>query len=213
MLEKISLIAQSAIRIINYDGKNIYFDPFKLERKYKNDADYIFITHSHYDHFSEEDIIDIKKQNTKIVIPNELYEKTIALGFDEANILLVEPNNDYEIDEIKFQTIPAYNINKNFHKREYNWVGYIVLIDGKKMYIAGDTDCIDEAKNIDVDIAFVPVGGTYTMNYLEAVELVKEMKPKLAIPIHYKTIVGSLEDAIKFKELLKDEVEVEILMK
>ena len=213
MLEKISLIAQSAIRIINYDGKNIYFDPFKLERKYKNDADYIFITHSHYDHFSEEDIIDIKKQNTKIVIPNELYEKTIALGFDEANILLVEPNNDYEIDEIKFQTIPAYNINKNFHKREYNWVGYIVLIDGKKMYIAGDTDCIDEAKNIDVDIAFVPVGGTYTMNYLEAVKLVKEMKPKLAIPIHYKTIVGSLEDAIKFKELLKDEVEVEILMK
>lgn len=212
-MENISLIAQSAIRIIDDNGNIIYFDPFKLEGNYQNDADYIFITHSHYDHFSEEDIIDIKKENTKIIVPDDLYEKTIKLGFDEANILLVEPNHDYEIDEIKFQTIPAYNINKNFHKREYNWVGYIVLIDGKKMYIAGDTDCIDEAKNIDVDIAFIPVGGTYTMNYLEAVELVKEMKPKLAIPIHYKTIVGSLEDAIKFKELLKDEVEVEILMK
>lgn len=212
-MENISLIAQSAIRIMTSDGKNIYFDPFKLEGNYRNDADYIFITHSHYDHFSEEDIIDIKKENTKIIIPNDLCEKVINLGFDETNILLVEPNHNYEIDEIKFKTIPAYNINKNFHKKEYNWVGYIVLIDNKKMYIAGDTDCIDEAKSIDVDIAFVPVGGTYTMNYIEAVELVKEMKPKLAIPIHYKTIVGSTDDAINFKELLKDEVEVEILMK
>ena len=213
MMEKISLIVHSAIRIKSNDGKIIYFDPFRLEDNYKNDADYIFITHSHWDHFSPEDILKIKKDTTKIISPNDIEEKIRKLGFNQKDILYVIPNEDYLIDDINFSTMPAYNLDKDFHKKEYNWVGYIINIDNKKMYIAGDTDNIPEAKNIKCDIAFLPVGGTYTMTFKEAADLVKAIKPEIAIPIHYKSVVGTLEDAYNFKDLLKDIVDVKILMK
>ena len=204
----IDLIAQYAIRIEDSNGNIIYFDPFKIDEKYENDADVIFITHSHYDHFSPEDIDLIRKPNTKIIIT-----KAIDCGFDENNILKVIPNNEYEFDEIKFRTIPAYNTNKQFHKKEYNWVGYIVEVDDEIVYIAGDTDITEEALKVKCDIACIPVGGTYTMTAEEAADLVKKILPrKFVIPTHYKTIVGSDEDAIKFKKLLQDVVEVKVLM-
>lgn len=208
MIDNIDLISQSALRI-RYNDKLIYFDPYLLNNKYKNDADYIFITHLHYDHFSPDDILSIKKDNTKIVIPYDLSDQVKKLGFND--ILLIKPNNSYYIDDIKFDTVPAYNINKDFHKKEYNWVGYIINLD-RIIYIAGDTDNIDEIRNIKCDIACVPIGGTYTMDVLEAVNLIKCIKPKITIPIHYKTIVGTVEDAYRFKSLLKDITYVEILM-
>ena len=212
MIDNISLIAQSAVRIKDILGRIIYFDPFKLEDEYVKDADYIFISHPHFDHFSPDDILKIKKERTKIIAPIELNDKIKKLGFNEHDVMLVEPNNEYEIENIIFQTIPAYNINKDFHKREFNWVGYIVVIDGKRIYFAGDTDCTDEARRVKCDVAFVPIGGTYTMTCDEAVGLIKEIKPGLAIPMHYATIVGSVDDALNFKELLKDDAHVEILM-
>ena len=211
MLENIEVIAQSAIRIKNQENKIIYFDPFKLEKQYKNDADYIFITHQHFDHFSPKDILKIKNENTKIIAPRDLEKE--KLDFKKDNVLLVEPSREYNIDEIKFSTIHAYNINKNFHKKEFNWVGYVVEVDNEKIYVAGDTDNTEEARNVECDIACVPIGGTYTMTYKEAVDLILAIKPKVAIPIHYKTIVGTEEDAQNFKELLKNDVEVKILMK
>ena len=208
MIEKIKLISQSAIRI--EDNKIIYFDPFKLTNEYNNDADIIFITHSHYDHYSKEDILKIKKETTKIVVPEELYKTVLDLGFKE--IITVKPNNEYIVDEYRFKTVPAYNINKDYHKKEYNWVGYIISINSKVLYIAGDTDNIPEINNIVCDYAFVPVGGTYTMNYIEAAELIKTIKPLVAIPIHYKTVVGSTKDAYDFKKELNGLVDVKILM-
>lgn len=214
MLENISLIAQSAIRIKNKDGKIIYFDPYKLGYEGNSkDADYIFITHPHFDHFSPEDILKIKKNETKIIAPNELEEEIKKLNFQNENILLVIPNKEYTIDEINFSTIPAYNTNKDFHKKEYNWVGYVVNIDGKKLYIAGDTDNTEEARNVICDIACVPIGGTYTMTWQEAVELIKIIKPEVAIPIHYQTIVGSVEDAYNFERALENFTTVNIIMK
>lgn len=210
--ENIELIAQSAIKITNQSGKVIWFDPFKLKRVNEAKADIIFITHPHFDHFSPEDIKIIKMDGTRIVGPIELEEKILRLGFERNDILLVEPNKQYEIDGISFETIPAYNTNKDFHKKEYNWIGYIVTIDGKRIYAAGDTDNTEDARNVQCDIAMVPIGGTYTMTWKEAVELVKEIKPSLAIPIHYKTIVGTEDDAKNFKEELKDLIEVKILM-
>lgn len=212
MLENISLIAQSAIRIENKDKKIIYFDPYKLKNNLKNDADYIFVTHPHFDHFSPEDLLKIKKEDTKIIAPKELEQEIKKLDFNNENILLVYPNKKYIIDGIEFRTIPAYNINKEFHKKEYNWVGYLIKIDDKEIYIAGDTDNIEEARNLKCDIAFVPVGGTYTMTSKEAADLIKEMTPKIAVPIHYKTVVGTEEDAYQFKKLLENFVKVEILM-
>lgn len=212
MNEKIELIAQSAIRIETNNEKIIYFDPFKLNGRYNQDADFIFITHPHFDHFSPEDIERIKTNDTKIIAPKELSTKLEQLGVETDKIKLVKPNEQYELEEIIFETVPAYNINKDYHRKEYNWVGYIVTIDDKKIYVAGDTDNIEEARNIKCDIACVPVGGTYTMNHKEAAELIKAIKPKIAIPIHYKTIVGSEQDAENFKKELQDIVNVEILM-
>ena len=209
----IELIAQNAIRIEDQNGKIIYFDPFKIDEKYVNDADIIFITHSHYDHFSPEDIDLIRKSNTKIVITADLFDKVTDYGFDENDILTVVPNNEYEFCEIRFKTIPSYNTNKQFHKKEYNWVGYILEIDNEIVYVAGDTDITDEALSVKCDIACVPIGGTYTMTAEEAAELIKNILPrKYAVPTHYKTLVGSDADARKFKELLKDTVDVTILM-
>ncbi len=211
MIENISLIAHSAVKINCNNGKNIYFDPFELGKNYIGKAEYIFVTHSHYDHFSPEDILKIKTSETKIIAPKDLENNIKELGFDDENILLVMPNENYIIDGIEFNTIPAYNINKDFHKKEYNWVGYIVNIDGKKIYIAGDTDNTEEAQNVNCDIACVPVGGTYTMTAEEAADLIKKIKPEIAIPIHYGSIVGTVEDAYNFKELLDGFVKVEIL--
>lgn len=209
----IKLIAQNAIRIEKENGIIIYFDPFKINGRYLNDADVIFITHSHYDHFSPEDIRTIKKEDTKIVVTTDLMEKTIECGFRRSDILSVLPDNEYNFGGIKFKTIPAYNVNKQFHKREYDWTSYIVEIDDEIVYVAGDTDITEEALNVKCDIACVPVGGTYTMTAEEAAELIKNILPKkYAIPTHYKTVVGSYEDAVKFKEYLKNVVVVDILM-
>ena len=212
MIKNIELIAQSAIRIKSQDNKVIYFDPFKLGVNYNNDADLIYITHSHFDHFSPEDILKIKKEETKIIAPEDLRGEIEKIGFDERNVLLVKPNNDYNIENIEFSTIPAYNINKDFHKKEFNWVGYIVNIDGERVYVAGDTDNTEEARNVKCDIACIPIGGTYTMTYEEAADLINTIRPKVAIPTHYKTIVGTVQDAQKFKEKIAENIEVKILM-
>ena len=209
MIEKIKLISQSALRIDS--DIIIYFDPFKITDEFNNDADYIFITHSHYDHFSKEDILRIKKDTTKIIVPSDLYEECKKMGFSE--VMVVEPNKDYVIDNIRFKTVPAYNINKEFHKKEFNWIGYIIDVENNILYVAGDTDNIPEIRNINCDIAFVPIGGTYTMNYKEAVDLIKEIKPKIAVPTHYKTVVGSVDDAYNFKKELENIINVKILMK
>ena len=213
MVENFSVIVHSAIRIISKNQEIIYFDPFKLDNKFNQDADYIFVTHSHYDHFSPEDILEIKKEQTKIVVPKDLKREAEKLGFSKENILLVVPNENYNINQINIETVPAYNINKDFHKKKYNWVGYIITVDDTRIYVAGDTDNTEEAQNVKCDIAFVPIGGTYTMTYNEAAELIRIIKPTIAVPIHYGKIVGSEEDAMDFKEMLKNEdIKVEILI-
>ena len=210
MLENIEVLCHSSIKINK--GKVIYIDPFRITKNY-NDADIIFITHDHYDHYSEEDIDKIKKQDTIIVTPKKLFTKILEKGFEKDNIITVEPNKKYNVKGINFETIPAYNINKQFHPKENAWVGYIIELEGVKYYIAGDTDITPKNKEVKCDVAFVPVGGTFTMNYKEAAELVNEIKPKIAIPIHYGSIVGTEQDAIDFSKLLNSDIECKILMK
>lgn len=209
MLEGIKVLCHSSIKFEK--EQVIYFDPYKINEKY-NDADIIFITHSHYDHFSEEDILKVKKEETKIVVPEDLYNKSFKLKFDEANILIVKPNEEYEVNNIKFKTIPAYNVNKNFHPKTNNWVGYIITLDNVSYYIAGDTDITEENRKVKCDVAFVPIGGTYTMTAKEAANLVNEIKPKIAVPIHYGLIVGSKEDEEIFKNNVNNDIDVNVLL-
>ena len=210
MLNNIEVLCHSSIKINK--GIIIYFDPFKIEKNY-NDADIIFITHDHYDHYSEEDIDKVIKNNTIIVSPIDLLEKLLNKGLKKENIISVEPYEDYNIKNLKFSTIPAYNVNKQFHPRKNNWVGYLIELEGITYYIAGDTDITEDNKKIKCDVAFVPIGGTFTMNYQEASELINTIKPKIVVPIHYGSIVGTKEDAINFKKLINPEIECKILIK
>lgn len=114
---------------------------------------------------------------------------------------------------VKIKTIPAYNINKQFHPKENEWVGYVIEVEGTRYYIAGDTDITPENKQVKCDVALIPVGGTYTMNYQEGAELVNTIMPKIAIPTHYGSVVGEKEDGEKFKQLLNQEIKCEILIK
>lgn len=209
MIDGIQVLVHNCVRI--QKDKIIYTDPFKLDKNY-NDADIIFITHSHYDHFSPEDIEKVRGKNTIIVVTEDLYDKAKEIGFDESQIIIVKPNEKYVAQNINFEVIPAYNTNKSFHPKENNWVGYIIELDGKKYYIAGDTDIAEEAKNVVCDVAFVPVGGTYTMTAKEAAELVNIIKPTIAVPVHYGSIVGTKEDAIEFEKYLSNATQCRIML-
>ena len=209
MIENVKCLGHSTIKIKDKD-KIIYIDPYNIREDF-NDGDYIFITHNHYDHYSEEDIKKVKKENTIIVITEDLYNEVLNLGIFENKIIKVRPDKDYEIDNCKFSTIPSYNTNKKFHPRSNNWVGYILNIDNVKYYIAGDTDITEENKKVICDVAFLPVGGTYTMDYKEAAELANTINPKIVIPIHYGIVVGTKEDAFKFKNQVNENIKCEIM--
>lgn len=208
-IKNVEWLGHSTIKI-NNQNQVIYIDPYNIKQAY-NDADIIFITHSHYDHFSEEDINKVKKENTNIIITEDVFEKTLNLGFKESNIITVKPNESYQIYNIKFDTIPSYNVNKKFHPKENNWVGYVIDINEVKYYIAGDTDITDENKKVKCDVAFLPVGGTYTMDFEEAANLANIIEPKVVVPIHYGSIVGTLEDAENFKQRVKETIKCEIM--
>ena len=210
MLENIEVLCHSSIRFNK--GLIIYFDPFKINKDY-HEADIIFITHSHYDHYSEEDISKVIKDNTTIVVPKDLEDMVLQFGFAKEHIIVVSPNEEYSVLRINFKTIPAYNTNKNFHPKSNEWVGYIVNLDQTTYYIAGDTDITEENRQVKCDVAFVPIGGTYTMTYSEAAELINEIKPQIAVPIHYGLIVGNKEDANNFANLVDKEIECKILIR
>ena len=182
-------------------NKKIYIDPYELKEEVL-DADYIFCTHSHYDHFSIKDIEKIVKDNTKIVTVSSAKEDAVKLVGKE-NVLIVEPNENYEIDDIKFSTTYAFNVDKHFHPKANKWVGFIIELYNKKYYIAGDTDNIMEIRSVKADVAFLPVGGTYTMDYKEAANLANALDVKIVVPTHYGSVAGKKEDGENFKKLVK----------
>lgn len=206
----ISVNIQSSILISG--NIKIYFDPIKMDRKY--DADYIFITHSHYDHFSKEDILNIKNDNTVIIGPYDIYDKCLEMGFSKDRVIKVKPCEEYDYGVIRFKTVYAYNLNKNFHLKESNWVGYVLEFEGKKYYIAGDTDVIMDNLSVlkNIDVAFIPIGGTYTMDALEAADFVNKIKPKLVVPIHYGMVVGDEKDLIDFINNVDSDIKVNDLL-
>lgn len=202
-LNNISINCQSSIKIS--DGLTIYFDPYDIKEKIYN-ADYIFITHSHWDHFDLDSINNLVNEKTIIIGPSSVIEKLDS----NYKTLEVKPENTYNLNNISFMTVPAYNVDKEYHPKDAGYVGYIVTLNNVTYYIAGDTDALDELKVIKADVIFLPVGGTYTMTKEEAVELANTIKPKYAIPIHYGLAVGDELDAKYFVNNIDKEIESKI---
>lgn len=199
--------------MIAHRGNIYYLDPFNIQPKEK--ADVILVTHEHFDHLSLEDIKKVIKPDTYLVAPENCREKLRLL---KAGVIkLVKPGDSLEVRGARVEVVPAYNVNKFrapgvvYHPREEGSVGYVLELDGVRIYHAGDTDFIPEMRDLKVDIALVPVSGTFVMTAEEAAEAVNTFRPKIAIPMHYGAIVGSRSDAERFKELA--EVEVVILEK
>lgn len=203
-LDGINVLKHSSIRINK--GKIIYIDPFQIDIA-NHDADLILCTHSHYDHFSPEDIKAIANESTVLITTQDTQKDVEKIGFLDENVQYAKPGDIFNFEGIIIECIPAYNKFKEFHPKSKNWVGYLITIDEVTYYIAGDTDKTKEACQVQCDVAFLPVGGTYTMTYAEAASLANKIRPKYAIPTHYGSIVGELQDGISFVRLLDKDIE------
>lgn len=210
MINSFNVLCHSAVKI-EADNKIIYVDPYGIEEDFK-DADYICITHAHYDHFSPEDIMKVKKEDTIILITEDIYINVLKLGFKENRVAIVEPEAKYNIEGLLVETVSAYNIDKAFHPKDSGWVGYVFNLDCERIYVMGDTDAIPEASRVRCDLLFIPIGGTYTMDYAQAAKITNEIRPTIVVPTHYGKIVGSKEDAKNFACLVNKPIECKILI-
>jgi L-ascorbate metabolism protein UlaG (beta-lactamase superfamily) len=201
LLKKIHWLGHDGFRIDS--SQVIYIDPFQIQATVL--ADIILVSHDHFDHCSPDDIKKIQKKETVIVT-----DKASA-GKLTGDRRIMKPGDRVTVQGIEIEAMPAYNTNKQFHPKADGKLGFIITVEGVRLYHAGDTDFIPEMKNIKADIALLPVSGTYVMTADEAVEAALAIKPKFAIPMHYAAIVGSAADAQTFADRLKGKVEVRIL--
>ncbi len=201
---EIKWLGHSGILIKN--SKIIIIDPYQISENIEK-ADAILITHNHYDHCSIEDIQKITKPGTIIICPADCQSKITKLTEQQIELNIIHPGDSANINSIKIDVVPAYNLDKPFHPKQEEWCGYIIKINETIIYHAGDTDKIPEMQNLtghskkENFIALLPIGGKYTMDAEEAAEAALIIKPTLAIPIHYGSIIGDQEDAQEFVNL------------
>jgi L-ascorbate metabolism protein UlaG (beta-lactamase superfamily) len=186
---------------INAEGAVIYIDPWKLSEA-AHDATVVLVSHSHYDHYSAEDVAKVIGPDTKVMGPADVIGQ-------EGRGQAIEPGQKVIVNGVSITGVASYNPNKQFHPKDNDWLGFVVEIGSKRIYYAGDTDLTAEMKALtDIDIALLPVGGTYTMDAEEAAIAVEHIKPERAIPYHWGDIVGKHSDAQRFADNAKCEVKV-----
>jgi L-ascorbate metabolism protein UlaG (beta-lactamase superfamily) len=186
---------------ICYEKTVIYIDPWKI-KKSSHDAGLVLISHSHYDHYSPGDIEKVSTAVTKLIASADVVVK-------QKNGEALTPGNTVEFEGMRIEGVPAYNPDKQFHPKTNKWLGFVVEVGAKRIYYAGDSDIIDEMKALkDIDIAMLPVGGTYTMDAKQAADVTGYIKPKQAIPYHWGDIVGDENDAEKFDKLAQCDVKI-----
>ena len=201
--DKIAWLGHDGFRI-NAE-KTVYFDPYQIEGGPV--ADLILISHDHFDHCSPEDVAKIQGPETVIVTEKDSAKKL------KGDVRVLKSGETLNLGDVKIEAVPSYNTDKDFHPKKNGWLGFIVEIEGVKVYHAGDADFIPEMKDLEVDIALLPVSGTYVMTADQAVKAALAINPNLAIPMHYGAIVGDEQDALNFKKELEGKVEVSILEK
>lgn len=200
-LNHIAVNTQSSIRIEG--SKVLYFDPFKLEDP-RHDADLVFITHDHYDHFEPDSIADVRKEDTLLVAPESMKKKVLSeSGMPSDQCVFYGPGRRYGLEGVEIETVPAYNRLKPFHPKAKKWQGYIVKMDNIRYYVSGDTDVNEDIRKVQCDVAMIPIGGVYTMDKKQAADYVAQIKPGAVIPTHYGSIVGEKTDGQDFENYLK----------
>ena len=209
-ISNIEVFTQSSIRIRCGAG-TVYADPFRMKIS-PHDADIVLITHDHYDHFSPEDLAKVINPATILVVPEKVADKAAAFSAQVKAIETVLPGQQYQIAGLSLETVPSYNRIKPFHPKKNGWVGYLLDLDGQRVFIAGDTDKTKENSTVQCDIALVPVGGKFTMDAKEAAELINTIRPAAAIPTHYGTIVGKKSDGERFASMVDPAIETKIIL-
>ena len=204
MLDRFTWFRQSAF-LYRGDGLTVYIDPWGVTTDDK--ADVLFITHAHYDHFQPDEIERVRKRDTKIFAPADVAREL------SGNVTPVKPGDAIDAGVLKAQAVPAYNTAEerlDMHPKKNNWVGYVITLGSNVYYHAGDTDHAPELSKVRADVAFLPIGGTYTMDAVEAAEMAKALGPRLAVPMHFGFVVGTPSDAERFAKEA-DPVKVQIL--
>jgi L-ascorbate metabolism protein UlaG (beta-lactamase superfamily) len=193
MLDRFTWFRQSSY-LWEKDGFALAIDPWNVRSA--GPMDLILITHAHFDHFQPDEIERLSSDDTKVVAPRSFAADV------PGDVVAVEPGDTIEVSGVRIQAVPAYNVAEErleMHPKANKWVGYLFELDGNTYYHAGDTDHVPELESLRTDVAFVPIGGTYTMDPSEAAGLVTAMSPKLAVPMHYGFVVGDPSDADRFE--------------
>lgn len=194
MTLKITWLGHASIKA-EHGSKTVYVDPWKVKGPL---ADIILITHSHFDHYSVDDIKHLSSSDTIIVGPED-----VPLAKNK-----MRPGKSVTVKDIAIESVPAYNVDKQFHPKKNGWLGYIFTMGDKRIYCAGDTDRILEMKALSVDVACLPVGGIYTMDAAAAIQAVTDIKPEHVIPIHYGEVAGTKEDAEKLLTIKTSQIHI-----
>jgi L-ascorbate metabolism protein UlaG (beta-lactamase superfamily) len=205
VLDRFTWFRQAAMRYSG-DGITIYIDPWGTSPEDPK-ADLILITHAHFDHLQPHEIERLSQDGTKVVAPKDVAAEL------SGDVTAVSPGESHEVAGVRFETVPAYNTAEerlDMHPKANDWVGYVLELDGRRYYHAGDTDALPELESLETDVAMVPIGGTYTMDYQEAAGFVKSMQPQVAVPMHYGFVVCSPSHADLFRKAA-DPVRVEVL--
>ncbi len=205
MTDRISINAHSSIRIDA--GPILRFDPFLMEDS-PRDADVVFITHSHHDHFSPKDIGKAAKPDAVFVAPASMRKELSAFVADKSRIVLLAPGDKAEVCGIPVEAVPSYNTNKPMHPKKNGWLGYVVTVEGVRIYVCGDMDDTPDGEAVRCDILLPPIGGTYTMNAAEAAAFANIVAPKTVIPTHYGSLVGKPGDAAVFRSFVQPGIDV-----
>jgi len=201
MLENLHWLGHASFYVRSAQGTVVYFDPYKLKAGLPQ-ADLVLITHDHFDHCSPEDIKKVAQPGTVVVAPAAAAAKIAG------PVRILSAGMSLRVADVSVTAVPAYNTDKKFHPRAAGYIGYVATVDGVAIYHAGDTDRIPEMGSVRVDVALLPVGGTYTMDAAQAAAAADAIRPQVAVPMHYGEVVGSDQDAREFQRLCKAEVRI-----